>query len=633
MQWITLSLLLSALPLFPPALWGAEKLTEQHIDNFQLRDARGGTYQLSDWRGSKLIVVAFLGVECPLSRLYGPRLAELARTFAPRSVGFVAIGANQHDAPSDLLRYLRSHPLPFPFLKDAGNTVADQFGAERNPEVFVLDERRTVRYRGRIDDQYEPGIQRPSPGRHDLVMALEELLSGQRVSQPHCPTTGCRISRLRKPPTHGAITYYRDIAPIMQKHCQTCHRPGEIAPFGLISYKDAAAWAATIREVVADRRMPPWHADPRYGKFANDPSLSEQERQRLLAWIDGGCPQGDPAESNRQAPLFPQGWRMPTPDQVVSMPQPFTVPAEGIIDYQYFIVDPGFREDRWVQAAEVRPGNRAVVHHCNVWLQPPGCNTIQVQGDLESCWLVTFVPGHSPLLLPEGMAKRVPAGWRLVFGMHYTAVGSVQTDQTSVGLKFADPRTVKKEVATRAMIDLALCIPPRAAEHRVAQTWRMNRDVHLLALFPHLHLRGKSFRYEAVYSDGTSEILLDVPRYDFNWQHRYELAEPKRLPAGSLLRCTAVYDNSADNPLNPNPDAEVHEGPQSWDEMFRGYFDVALADQDLTRPGPLFLQAWQALRPCFQPGVALLSVGLGCIYLVRRRLGRLLQPDSSESEA
>ncbi len=624
MQWISLPLLL--LSAFPPATRGEGVLKEQPIENFQLRDARSETHQLSDWREKKLVVVVFLAVDCPLSRLYAPRMAEMARAFAPHGVGFVAIDSNQHDAPSDLLRYLHDHPLPFPLLKDVGNIVADQFGAERNPEAFVLDERRIVRYRGRIDDQYLPGVQRSSPSRCDLEIALEELLSGQEVSQPLCPASGCRISRLRKPPASGAITYYRDVAPILQKHCQSCHRPGEIAPFSLISYTDAAGWAATIREVVADRRMPPWHADPRYGKFSNDPSLGDSEKKLLLTWIDSGCPEGNPAEEKPPAPVSAQGSHMPTPDQVVSMSEPFTIPAEGTIDYQYFVVDPGFREDRWIQAAEVRPGNRAVVHHCNVFLQPPGSNEVQVQGDLESCWLVTFVPGHSALILPEGMAKRVPAGWRLVFGMHYTAVGSVQTDRTSVALKFADPRTVKKEVATRAMIDLALCIPPRVAEHRVVQTWQINCDVLLLSLFPHLHLRGKSFRYEAIYPDGTSEILLDVPRYDFNWQHRYELAEPKRLPTGSLLRCTAVYNNSANNPLNPNPDAEVHEGPQSWDEMFRGYFDVALADQDLTRPAPLFIQVWGTLRTFFRPGVVALFIALGCMYLARRRLAMHLQP-------
>lgn len=612
MQWIGFPLLLL------PAL-AAPAAAEQRIEEFQLRDGRGQLHRLSDYRDCQLLVIAFLGVDCPLARFYGSRLADLSREFADRGVGFLAIDANDNDAPSDLARFAREHRLPFPFVRDDGSAVADRLGAERSPEVFVLDARRCVRYRGRIDDQYTVTGRRARPTRRDLAVALEELLAGKPVSQPHCPASGCRISRAPRPAKHGSITYCRDIAPILQQHCQRCHRPGEVAPFSLLSYKDAAGWAATIREVVADGRMPPWHADPHYGQFANDPSLSARQKEQLFAWIDDGCPQGDPADLP-PPPAFPQGWSIAAPDRVITMTEPFTVPAEGVIDYQYFSVDPGFTEDRWIQAAEVRPGNRAVVHHCNVFLQPPGSPDIEEQGELGSCWLATFVPGASPLILPEGMAKRVPAGWRLVFGMHYTAIGSVQTDRTCIGLKFADPRTVKKEVATKTMFDLQLCIPPRAAAHEVSQTWQINRDVLLLSMFPHLHLRGKSFRYEAIYPDGRGEILLDVPHYDFNWQHRYELAEPKRLPAGSRLRCTAVYDNSADNPANPDPDAEVHDGPQSWDEMFRGYFDVALTEEDLTRPTPALVQAWRIARPFFRPSISILIVCLAGIYLARRRL-------------
>lgn len=597
------------------------------IDNFQLPDWRGQIRQLSDFHEHKLVVVAFLGVSCPLARLYGPRLAELAGEFAGRGVAFVAIDANHNDGLSDLAHFAREHRLPFPFLRDVGNEVADQFGAERSPEVFVLDEQRIVRYRGRIDDQYAPGIQHARPTRRDLAIALEELLAGKLVRQPHCPASGCRISRRHKPNTEGTVTYCRDIAPILQKHCQTCHRPGEIAPFSLLSYKDAAGWAETIREVVADRRMPPWHANPQYGKFANDPSLSTAEKKLLFAWIDNGCPHGNSADL--PPPIhFPQGWTISPVDRVVSMPEPFAVPAEGTIEYQYFVVDPSFQEDRWIQAAEVRPGNRAVVHHCNVFLQPPGSSDIQEQGELGSFCLIAAASGTPPLVLPEGMAKRVPAGWRFVFVMHYTAIGSVQTDRTCVGLKFADPRTVKKEVATRLMYDLDLRIPPGAPAHRVAQTWQMNREVLLLAFFPHMHLRGQSFRYEAFYPDGASEILLEVPRYDFNWQNRYELAEPIRLPAGARLRCTAVYDNSTDNPANPDPTAEVRAGQQTWDEMFNGYFDVALADEDLTRPVPALVRIGWAVRNLGQPGIAFMLVGLGGIYLARRRLASPWGPKS-----
>lgn len=603
--------------------------TEQRIDDFKLRDARGQVHRLEDYHSSNLVVVVFLGVDCPLARMYGPRLAELAREYERRGVAFLALDANQHDTPSDLLRYLRDHPLPFPLLKDVGNVVADQFGAERNPEAFVLDAQRVVRYRGRIDDQYTPGLQKSAPARRDLAEALEDLLVGKMVRQAHCPASGCRISRVNKPKKQGAIAYCRDIAPILHKHCQACHRAGEIAPFALTSFEDAVGWAETIREVVTEGRMPPWHADPRYGKFANDPSLTEREKQKLFAWIESGCPRGEEADLP-QLPPFPSGWSIPAPDEVVSMPRPFTVPAEGIIDYQYFVVDPGFTEDKWIQAAEVRPGNRAVVHHCNIFLQPPGSDDIQFQGELGSYCLVAAAPGTPPLRLPEGMAKRVPAGWRFVFVLHYTAVGSEQTDRTSLGLKFADPHAVKKEAATELMFDLDLRIPPGASAHRVSQTWQVNRDVLLLAFFPHMHLRGRSFRYEAFYPDGSREILLDVPHYDFNWQHRYELAEPKRLPAGSRLCCTAVYDNSVNNPANPDPSAEVRAGLQSWDEMFNGYFDVVLADEDLTLPKPALVRAWQSLHLFFRPMIAVLFVCIGGVYLTRRRLAELLHVNEKQ---
>jgi hypothetical protein len=263
-----------------------------------------------------------------------------------------------------------------------------------------------------------------------------------------------------------------------------------------------------------------------------------------------------------------------------------------------------------------------VVHHCNVFLQPPGAPGPQEQGALGSVCLAATAPGTPAMQLPDGMAKRVPAGWHILFVMHYTPVGSAQTDRTCIGLKFADPKRVKKEVATRLMYDTDLVIPPYAADHVVSQTWQVNRDVLLLSFFPHMHLRGKSFRYEALYADGRRETLLEVPRWDFNWQHRYVLAEPLRLPACTRIRCTAVYDNSRANPANPDPSAEVRAGTQSWDEMFNGYFDVALADEDRTRPPTWAERLTAGVRPIFRPGVALLTVLAGSLVLVRGRLRR-----------
>lgn len=412
------------------------------------------------------------------------------------------------------------------------------------------------------------------------------------------------------------VTYCRDVAPILQRRCQVCHRPGQVAPFALLTYHDARHWAATMREVVVQGRMPPWSANPKHGTFANDPSLSAAEKRTLLRWIDTGCREGDRRDLPAAA-TFPDGWTIPGPDLVVEMPNEFTVPATGVIEYQYVLVDPGFRTDRWVRAAEVRSSNPAVVHHCNVFLKAPGNDDpmeLHQPGKLGSVCLTMGAQGTPPTVYPEGMAKRIPAGWRIVFVMHYQAVGSVQKDRTRLGLTFADSKTVKKEVATQLMYEPELRIPPRARNFRVSQTWGVCEDVLLLAFFPHAHLRGQSFRYDLIHPGGEEEILLDVPRFDFAWQHRYVLAQPRRVERGSQLRCTAIYDNSADNPANPDPDAEVRAGLQSWDEMFNGYFDVALAEEDRTTC------SWREVR--VSPGVAVLVCLAGGLYLVPRFVAR-----------
>jgi hypothetical protein len=413
------------------------------------------------------------------------------------------------------------------------------------------------------------------------------------------------------------------VAPLLNRRCVVCHRAGEVGPFPLTSYRSAAGHAATIREVLEEGRMPPWHADPRYGKFSNDCRIPDGEKQRIYDWIDAGCPEGDRADLPT-APIFPDDAGIASPDLVVSIPQPFTIPAQGIVEYQYFEIDPGFREDKWVRAVEVRPSNRKVVHHCTIFLKPPGCDQLAVPGTLGSFCLCGYAPGTAPTQLPEGMAKLVPAGWHFFFVVHYTTIGTEQIDQTSLRLVFADPKTVKKEVATQIMLDEEMTIPPRAAEHRVEQSWRINRPVLLLSMFPHMHLRGRSFRYDVTYPDGSNEVLLDVPHYDFAWQNRYELAEPKTLPAGSVLRCTAIYDNSANNPANPDPDATVHIGPQTTDEMFNGYFDVALVEEDRTAMGP---KVAAVVRDIFRPAPSAALVIIGGAWLVWRRRVRRGQQD------
>lgn len=574
----TLSLLLSLLAA-PPASSAETPGIGKTIADFTLPDYLGTPHALADFAKSKLVVVAFLGADCPLANRYADRLVELAGEYGPRGVAFVAIDSNQQDSLAQLAHLARVHKMEFPLLKDPGNTIADRFGAQRTPEVFVLDGERVVRYRGRVDDQYGIGYARPAPKERDLVAALDELLAGKPVSRPVADAVGCVIGRVQRQPAQGDITYAKQIARIVQRHCVSCHRSGSIAPFPLASYRDVAGWAETIREVVFDRRMPPWDANPEHGVFSNDPSLSEDEKRLISKWVENGAPEGDPKDL--PGPLqFVEGWRIPKPDLVLSMPEPYTIPAKGTVRYQYFTVDPGFTEDKWVQASEVRPGNPAVVHHVVVIIQPPGAPSPALRGGIGEP-VALGVPGMWPLIFPEGTARFVPAGSRLVFQIHYTPTGTVQTDQTRVGLVFADPKQVRKVIRSDMAINVELNIPPRAADYAAVADYRFGQDSLLYSLFPHMHLRGKSFRITAVYPDGKREILLDVPHYRFDWQNQYILAKPKRMPEGTVLKCEGHFDNSENNLNNPNPDVAVRFGEQTWNEMLVGYFDMALADQDL----------------------------------------------------
>jgi peroxiredoxin len=596
------------------------------IADFALANSQGEVRPLSDWSGGRIVCVAFLKSGCPVVELYATPLAEIADRFRPRGIAFLGVMTGEDQDPAVVARFAAEHGIGFPLLENG--EASSRLGASRTPEVVVLDERRRVRYRGRIDDRYAVGSRRDAARSHDLVDALEALLAGREVARTLAEAAGCPIGQPATPTVEAGVNYHLDIAPILDRRCVSCHRPGQIGPFSLRTYREAAGRAEAIAEAVEERRMPPWHADPRFGKFANEARLTDRERELILGWVRQGCLEGDPADLPAAIDR-PSDWRIPGPDLIISMPEPYTVPAQGVVDYQSFEVDPGFTEDRWVRAAEVRPGNRKVVHHCNVFLKAPRSRGVaDTQGELESYCLAVTTPGSPPLELPAGMAKRIPAGWRLVFVVHYSPIGTTQVDRTSIGLLFADRASVKQEVATNLILDPDLRIPPGKADHRVERSRRFEADVLLLAMFPHMHLRGKAFRYEALFPDGLSEILLDVPRYDFNWQNRYELAEPRRLPAGTILRCIAHYDNSGENPANPDPTATVLAGPQSWDEMFNGYYDIALADQDLSRPSTWFETFAGAARRSSVPALTITFLASVASWrFVRSRRRRRADPE------
>ncbi len=553
------------------------------VANFTLRDTLGNKVSLESFKDKKVIVAVFVGTECPLNNLFMSRLAELHAEFRDKGVQFLAINSNRQDTPRLVAEHARKFKVPFPVLKDEGNRVADLFAARRTPEAFVLDGERKIRYQGRIDDQYGIGFRRPRPTRRDLAVAVEEILAGKPVGKPTTPVAGCRIARAAVPKKEGAVTFTRHVARILQKNCQECHRPGQIGPMPLLSYDDAVSWAETIREVVAEGRMPPWDADPRHGQFSNDRRLAPEDKKALLAWIDQGTPKG--ADSDLPVPRqFDSAWKIGKPDLVIKMPKPFDVPAKMPrfgVPYKHFSVNPNFTEDRWVERAETRPGAPDVVHHILVFVVPPGARFFP--GNPSTPALAGTAPGDSALVLPPGSAKRVPKGSRLVFQMHYTPNGTARTDQSEVGLVFAK-KPPQLSVTAEPVYNFTFRIPPRADNHRVESWYTFKRDGYILGFMPHMHLRGKDFVYEAIYPSGKKDVLLSVPRYNFNWQSAYRLAKPLAMPRGTRLHCIAHFDNSPGNPNNPDPARTVTWGDQTWQEMMVGWTDLAFTTDQPAAP-------------------------------------------------
>lgn len=542
--------------------------------SFSLATIAGDAVELKPG-SSTASVVCFLGTECPMARGYASQLNRLHDTFAARGVRLIGVMSNRQDSSADIARYASELNIVFPLVHDVSGEVADRYGAKRTPEVFLLDTELKLRYHGRIDDQLAPGVARSSATREDLRIAIEELLAGKPISIPATKPLGCFIGRAPTEPAVTAIdspvTYSKQVARVLQQHCIECHRTGEIGPFAMDSYDEIVGWADTMLETVEQGRMPPWHADPQFGNFANARSMPEADKQVLRDWIAAGLPQGLDSDLPPE-PIWVEGWNLPrAPDMVVEMrARPFTVPKDGVVEYQYFVADPGLEQDTWVTAAQVIPGARSVVHHAIVFVRPPDGAEFRGIG-----WLSAYVPGQRVSELPPGRARKIPAGSKFVFQMHYTPNGVEQADITKVGLLFGEKEQVTHEVFTTLAIDQEFEIPPGEASFAIrAKTIGLPTNGELLAITPHMHVRGKSFRlFDA---QRTSETILNVPHYDFNWQHTYQLVKPLALDTFEQgLEFEAVFDNSTNNPFNPDPTETVTWGDQTWEEMAVAFFEVS----------------------------------------------------------
>ena len=553
----------------------AERLAAMKRTDFQGKD-----WTWSELSGEKGTVFVFLGTQCPLAKLYTRRIEELSTKYAQSGMRFVAVDSNVQDSLAEMAAHARKHQLTIPFIKDPDQALADLLGATRTPEVCVLDTNAELKYRGRIDDQFGIGYAKEKETASELIDAIEAILSGREVPTAMTTAPGCLIGRVHHKKSDAVvgapITYAEHVAPVLQAHCVSCHREGDIGPMDLSTYEDAAAWAEMIVEVTQNRTMPPWHATQDHAKFANDRTLSEKELSILEQWAAGGAESGDLQKVTNPIAAT-SGWLLPKePDLVIPMSEDaYRVPKEGTVNYQYFRADVGNDKDLWVRGLEILPGARDVVHHVLVFVAPKGMRKRDLGG--ARTFLAGYVPGTRAELMPSGYAKRIPANSELVFQVHYTPNGTATEDLSKLGLLFADEQSVTHEVITTSAVNLRFSIPPGVANHSVTATLPEKLpECELLSFSPHMHVRGKSFKYTIMYPNRRREVVLDIPHYDFNWQTEYRLASPINVPAGTRMRCDAAFDNSDGNLNNPDSKAWVSWGDQTYEEMMIGYFHYAV---------------------------------------------------------
>jgi hypothetical protein len=529
---------------------------------------------LSEIANKKTLIVALVSSSCPVSKRYLPTLARIEKEYAPRGVGFLLLAPTATDATAELRELFSANGIRAVCTRDEKGELRKALDARSTTEVFVIDSARTLIYRGAIDDQYGLGYSREAPQSEYLRAALDASLAARLPEIAATEAPGCVLER--GPATveaDSAPTYHRTIARLLQRNCIECHRQGGVAPFPLETFAQVDAKAGMVRRMVQRDLMPPWFAaapaPDSHSEWANDRSLSAREKKELLAWLDAGRPLGDPADAP-QPRQWPGEWQIGTPDAIIRLPQPLEVKATGVMPYQYVSVETGFANDQWVRGFEVQPSAREVVHHVLVFVQQKGETRPRLSE--SDGFFAAYVPGNNAVIYPAGFAKPVPANSRLLFQIHYTPNGTATRDQTRIGLLFASsvPRHV---IHVAGIADHRLAIPPGADNHLESATIPVPRPVKVLGYMPHMHVRGKAFRYEAILPSGDVRTLLEVPRYDFNWQLAYRYAEPVSLPAGSRVRAIGWFDNSANNPANPDPSKLVRWGPQTTDEMMLGYVE------------------------------------------------------------
>lgn len=543
--------------------------------NFKATDIQGRAFDLRRFAAGSPVVIALTSTSCPLCKKYGPTLAELEKAYLPRGVKFLFVNSITSDPLEDSLVVQRELGWQGPLLLDRNYELLSRFTAESTTEVFLLDRELTLRYRGAVDDQYGLGYTKPAPQETYLKSAIEQLLDNQSIAVAQTSAPGCRI---KLPGPQEGIEYHRDVASIVQNHCVECHRSGGVAPFPLETPEHVIAHAGMILQVVQNRTMPPWFAaadNEHPHRWVNDSALGADETSALVRWLESNHDLGDSAVGPVPR-VFESEWTIGTPSLEVRLPKRNRVRSSGYMDYVHQRIPLTHDRDQWIEAVEVRPTAPDVVHHVLVYAIPRGSDRVDV--DERSHFLAAYAPGNGHQAFGKGFAKKLPADHDLLVQMHYTPNGRATFDQTEIGFRFADSPP-KHEIKVYGIANTGISIPAGSDDHREIAKLRVPRAAYVTAFFPHMHVRGKSFRFEQQTKQGTKP-LLDVPRYDFNWQLEYRLLNPELVGVGEHILVTGWFDNSAANPSNPDANRTVRWGPQTYEEMLIGYIEYYYADQE-----------------------------------------------------
>ena len=580
-------------PMFAEDL-AAAKLG-QKIADIHFSDAAGKKIALYDNSGKTAVVVVFLSFECPVSNSYSPVLAEMAKQYADQKVAFLGVCCTESETAESVAKQAEEFNLGFPVYRDADKTAVAALKATATPEAFVLDHNFVLRYRGRIDDGYAARLKKNQQIKnHDLKSALDEVVAGKPVSQPVTEPIGCPVRVDKKIKQDGAVTYYRDIAPILQTHCQQCHRPDQVGPFSLMTFAQAVNWAPDIKEYTTSRQMPPWKI-AEGAEFRNDRRMSEKEIATIAAWVDDGTPEGNPSDapSPRQ---FTDGWQLGQPDLVLATREEFVLGPGGGDLFRVYVLPTELPEDKFVVAFEVKPGNPRIVHHMLILIDTtgqgrqleqkgqkkekkksesdydrgPGYSVATMgvgffpQGELGDGW----APGQLPRQLPAGYGFKLPKGSDVVVQCHYNRNGRVEHDRLQIGLYFAKNSDAMKAYKGGVIPGRLMAIPAGNASFKVVGSTSASQDCVLHSIMPHMHLIGRQIKVTMTPPEGEKQTLLNIEDWDFNWQETYFLKDPIAVKAGTVLDLEAVYDNSDANPNNPNnPPRVVIFGEQTTDEM------------------------------------------------------------------